>query len=39
MNATFVKKFDIFFMGMKNAFKQVQSVLLTSFAKIENVKL
>ncbi len=39
MSATFVKKFDIFFVGMKHAFKQVQLVLLTSFAKIENVKL
>jgi hypothetical protein len=39
MSATFVKTFSIFFMGMKHAFKQVQSKLLTSLAKIENVKL
>jgi hypothetical protein len=39
MSATFVKKFSIFFMGMKHAFKQVQSKLLASLAKIENAKL
>jgi hypothetical protein len=33
------KKIGIFFMGMKHAFKQVQSKLLTSLAKIENAKL
>ncbi len=34
MSATFVNKFNIFFLGMKYALKQIWSKLLTSLAKI-----
>jgi hypothetical protein len=38
MNATFVKKIDMFFLGMKHALKQIQSKLLTLPTKIWKCK-
>jgi hypothetical protein len=39
MSVTIVKKFGIFFLGMKHALKQVQSKMLTSLAKIWKCKV